>query len=117
MSTYWKVDAGLGMLVSPLASVTITSAGPAPSCGAGASGGRASRAGGRVADREVALRTVKRLAGICAAPTSIAATSGDPPDSNPVPVIAMCSPPAVLPDAGLSPVTTGRLAWPARLHR
>ena len=100
MSTYSKVDAGLGMLVPPLLSVTITSAGPAPSCGEGASGGRASRAGGRVAVMEVALWTVKWLGGIWAAPTSIAATSGDPPDSKPVPVIVIRCPPAVLPTPG-----------------
>ena len=41
VSTYSKVEFGPGMLVSPLLSVTITVAGPAPSCGDGASGGRA----------------------------------------------------------------------------
>jgi hypothetical protein len=78
-------------------SVTITAAGPAPLCGAGGAGGRAAFAGGMVAIMVVALRTLKELGRICVEPIWIAATSGDPPDSNPVPEITTCSPPAVLP--------------------
>ena len=44
-------------------------------------------------------------------PTWTETTFGTPPDSNPVPVMWTVSPPAVLPDAGLSPETTGRLSF------
>ena len=77
--------------------MTITSAGPAPSCGAGASGGSVWRAGGNVAVIDVGLTTVKWLGASCAVPTWTPATSDTPPDSNPVPVIVTRSPPAVLP--------------------
>ena len=70
VSTYSNVEAGPGALDSPPFSVTITSAGPAPSCGAGASGGSVWRAGGNVAVIEVGLSTVKRPGASCAAPTS-----------------------------------------------
>ena len=97
VSTYSNVELGPGALDSPPFSVTITSAGPAPSCGAGASGGSVWRAGGNVAVIVVGLSTVKRPGANCAAPTSTPATSDTPPDSNPVPVIVTRSPPAVLP--------------------
>ena len=97
VSTYSKVELGPGALDSPPATVTVTSAGPAPSWGAGASGGSVCRAGGSVAVIDVGLLTVKRLDGSCALPTSTPATSGTPPDSNPLPVIVIRSPPAVPP--------------------
>ena len=70
-----------------------------------------SRAGGSVAVIEVALLTVNALDGSTAEPTCTETTLGTPPDSNPVPVMWTVSPPAVLPDDGLSPETTGRLSF------
>ena len=46
-------------------------------------------AGGSVAVIDVGLLTVNRLDASCALPTSIPATSGTPPDSNPLPLIVM----------------------------
>ena len=64
LSTYSNTEVGPGALDSPPFDVTITSAGPAPSCGEGAVGGRVSIAGGTVSDRDVALRRMNSLDGI-----------------------------------------------------
>src|ERR1700689_2440974 len=117
VSTYSKVAAGPGRLDSSSLSVTMTSTGPAPSWGAGASGGLAARAGGNVAVIVLALRTVNLPGLSWAVPTSIAATSDFPPEVKPVPVIVTCAPPAVLPDVGARAVTIGLLAGRAAPHR
>ena len=81
-STYWNVLVGPGPLDCPSFTVTITCAGPAPSCGLGASAGTVSDAGGNVAVIDVPLLTVNWPAGTCQVPTCIPATF-----LKPVPVI------------------------------
>src|SRR5580698_4459472 len=117
VSTYSNREPGPAALDTSPLTVTITSAGPAPSCGAGADGGRTALAGGMVAAMVVALRTANWPGRNCAAPTSIEATSGLPPEVNPVPVMTTRWRPEVEPMAGVRAVTTGRRGWLARLHR
>src|SRR6202034_3626019 len=103
VSTYCRVASGPGALAPPPVTETLTAAGPAPSCGRGASGGTVSAAGGDVAVIEVSLCTVNWPTGICQAPAWICATSGWPSAVKPDPVIVTV-PPVVGSTAGVSPV-------------
>ena len=105
------------MLEPPFFSVTITWAGPAPLPDACALGGNPWLAGGSVIRIVWALRTVSFPAGTGRPPTWTEPTSGRRRDMKPVPVIRTWSPPAALPDEGVSPVTVGRLGERARPHR
>jgi len=73
-STYSNTEAAFTKLDSPLLSVTVTAAGPAPSSGLGELGGAIAAAGGKTAVSVVLLTTANPLA--CALPTWTLETFG-----------------------------------------
>lgn len=115
-STYCSVLAGPVALDSPSLSVTTTGVAPDPSWGFGELGGTPPAADGNCAVIEVSLLTVNLDGRIAWSPTVIPSTSGVEPFSNPDPAIVTV-PPAMDSVEGVRPLTAGRVALWARLHR